>query len=145
MRTSSPGSKPAAVEGGDHADLVQPLLEVGERFFVFGVVALEQQLDAAAEDPEAAVVLALDPVAALARGPVDAVLGLELAAGLRRRRRRRRRQLGQLGEDPLPQLVEALAGRRGDREHAERPVAEPLAPLRHRRLDLARAAAGRAC
>ena len=67
---------------GEDADLAQPLLEVGERLFVLGVVALEEQLDAAAEDAEGAVLLALDPVAALAGRPVDAVLGLELAGRL---------------------------------------------------------------
>ena len=54
------------------------LLEVGERFLVLEVVALEEQLDAAAEDAEAAVGLALDRVAALAGRAVDAVLDLEL-------------------------------------------------------------------
>ena len=54
----------------DHADLSEPLLKVGERFFVARVVAFEEELDTAAADPEAAVVLALDPIAALAGGPV---------------------------------------------------------------------------
>src|SRR5690349_15013372 len=66
-------------QSGDDADLVEPLLEVGERFLVLDVVALEEQLDAPALNAEAAVLLALDPVAALADRPVDAVLGLELA------------------------------------------------------------------
>ena len=67
-------------EGGDHADLGEALLEVGERFFVGRVVAFEEELDAAAADAEGAVLLLFDPVAALAGGPVDAVLGLEFAA-----------------------------------------------------------------
>ena len=65
-------------QGGDDADLVEAALQVGERLFVVEVVALEEQLDAAAEDAEAAVGLALDRVAALADRAVDAVLGLEL-------------------------------------------------------------------
>ena len=72
------GLEAGAIEGGEDAHLLQSLLEVGERLLVFGVVAFEQHLDAAAEDAEAAVVLALDPVAPLAGGPVDAVLDLEL-------------------------------------------------------------------
>ena len=48
-------------QGGDHADLPQPLLQVGQRLLVASVVALEEQLDTAAEDAEAAVLLALDP------------------------------------------------------------------------------------
>ena len=42
-------------QGGDHADLGQPLLKVGERFFVARIVAFEEHLDAAAADPEASI------------------------------------------------------------------------------------------
>ena len=58
-RTSSPGSKPAARRAAIDADLVEALLEVGQRLLVGDVVALEEQLDAAAGDPVGAVVLAL--------------------------------------------------------------------------------------
>ena len=81
-------------QGGDHAHLGEALLEVGEGFFVFGVVAFEEELDAAAADAEGAVVLALDPVAALAGRSVDAVLGLEL--GRRRARPGWRRAAGRV-------------------------------------------------
>src|SRR6476620_6011137 len=130
------GLEAGAVEGGDHAHLLQPLLQVGERLFVAGVVAFEEHLDAAAEDAEGAVLLALDPVAPLASGPVDPVLGLELARLGAGRNRGRSRGLGQIGEDPQAQLVKPLAGRRGDREDAERAVAEALGPGGELGLDL---------
>ena len=55
------GLEAGGAQGGDDADLVEALLEVGERLLVGEVVALEEQLDAAAGDPEDAVVLGLDP------------------------------------------------------------------------------------
>ena len=123
------GLETGGAKGRDHPDLVQALLEIGERLFVFEVVALEQQLDPAPDDPEAAVVLALDRVAALAGRTVDTVLGLELGrpgltlgAG--------DRILRQLGQDPLAELAEALAGGRGDRHHPERALDPPARPTR---------------
>ena len=111
----------------------QPLLEVGERLLVGEVVALDQQLDAATEHPEAAVALALDRVAALAHRPVDAVLDLELgpppaSQPLRQIRDpgQRRRLLRQLGED------RARAARRGPRRSPRRRRARraPASPSR---------------
>ena len=49
------GLEAGRAQGGDHADLVESLLEVGERLLVGDVVALEEQLDAAAEDAEGAL------------------------------------------------------------------------------------------
>ena len=144
-RTSSPGSKPAVRRAAITPISLQALLEVGERLLVLEVVALEEQLDAAAEDAEGAVVLALDPVAALAGRAVDAVLGLEFAAGLGGRAR---------GGGPR-----ASGSRRGSRWRSSSrpsPVAEEIArtpsapspsrraPLAHRRLRPPRPAAGRA-
>ena len=43
------GLEAGGAQGGDDADLVEAALEVGERLFVGEVVALEEQLDAAAE------------------------------------------------------------------------------------------------
>src|SRR6476469_6985038 len=73
------GLEARGAQGGDDPDLVEPLLQVGERLFVFDVVALEEQLDTATGDAIGAVVLALDRVAALAGGTVDAMLGLEFS------------------------------------------------------------------
>src|SRR6187549_4294526 len=122
-------------QGGDDADLLEPLLEVGERLFVGEVVALEEQLDATTEDAEAAVVLALYPVTALAGRPVDAVLGLELGGG-EVAARPRRRLLRQLDQDAAAEVLEALAGGRGDGQHAGGVASQSPFPLADRRLGL---------
>ncbi len=74
------GLEAGGAQGGDDANLVEPLLEVGQRLFVVDVVALEEELNAAASDAVGAIVLAFDRVAALARRPVDPVLDLEFAS-----------------------------------------------------------------
>ena len=83
-------------------------------------MALEEQLDAAAEHPEGAVVLALDRVAALAGRPVDAVLGLELGRRRGSPGAGRGSSSGSSARIACAQLVEPLAGRRGDGEDVER-------------------------
>src|SRR5919106_4673707 len=90
------GFEAGGAEGGYHADLVEALLEVGGRVLVLQVVPLEEQLDTAAEDAEAPVALTLDRVSALADGPVDAVLGLELGGAVVVALWPRRGRLGEL-------------------------------------------------
>ena len=71
-------------------------------------MALEEQLDAAAEDAKAAVALALDAIAPLSRRPVDPVLGLELACRLA------------LGLRPEPGSLAARSGSSGAARPAPR-------------------------
>src|SRR5262249_36947534 len=89
-----PGLEPGPLEGGDDTDLAQAALQVVERLVVREVVPRDQQLDAAAGDPEAAIALGGDVEALRLAGPVDAVLGLEPS-----RRRGRPGVLGQGRED----------------------------------------------
>ena len=123
-------------QSGDHADLLQPLLEIGKRLLVLEVVALEEQLDPAAEDAEGTVTLALDRVATLAHRPVDTVLDLEFGRAGIPSVGACRNVSGKLGEDQATQLFQAFAGRGGSRQHALHPVAESLSPLTNHLLHL---------
>src|SRR6185437_5000669 len=105
------GLEAGGAQGGDDADLVEPLLEVGERLLVLEVVALEEQLDTPTEDPEAAVPLALHRVATLADRPVDPMLDLELGGAEVVTLRPSRRPPRQSREDRPAQLGQTLAGR----------------------------------
>ena len=142
----TPGRRPArrrparsrpCVERRDHADLVQALLQVGERLLVVEVMALEQQLHAAADDAEGAVAPRARPGSrprppggrpgARPRTPGRLAAALEPA---------RPGISGSSARIALPQLVQALAGGRGDGQHGDRAVSQARSPLPDRGLHL---------
>ena len=102
--------EPGRLERPDHADRAQALLDVAQRLLVLEVVAGDQPLDPAADDPERARAPG-STRSPLATRPVDAVLGDLLGVGPLPRCAATRRH----GRGSPPEVVEAGAGgRRGD-------------------------------
>src|SRR5215211_5944845 len=104
----------------DHAERAQPLLHVAERLVVVDVVTRDQPLDPLALDPESARPGAAHAVGLAAARAVDPVRGRRLRGLLAALLRR------DVPEDRARELLEALARRRGGREHLD---AEALAPV----------------
>src|SRR5213592_4936009 len=90
----------------NHPHLGESLLQVGERFGIGEIVALEQHLDPPPLDPKGSFPLALYPVALLSTRAVDAMLGLELRRSAIWWRDRRRGALGGGSEDRPAQRLQ---------------------------------------
>src|SRR3954451_19388641 len=124
------------LQGSDHADAPQPALEVVHCVLVLGVVAREQDLDAAPPHREGAGAEALDAKPAGPGGPEHHVLGELLVSGGGHRRAHRLDRLHERrhrGEQRRAQLFKAEARRAGgDDPRPLRP--EPLSPRRRGRL-----------
>src|SRR3954453_20129526 len=79
--------EPGPLQRRDHSDLAQAPLEIVESLGVLQIVPRDQQLDAAAGDAKSPIPLRGHVKALLLSGPVDAMLGFELAVGGRDGRR----------------------------------------------------------